>query len=416
MNRYSIFSLIHNAFIGHKAWSRAWRSPEPRPHYDVIVVGAGGHGLATAYYLAKEHGITNVAVLDKGWLGGGNTARNTTVIRSNYLLPETIKLYGFSHRLWKGLSRELNFNVMFSPRGILNLAHSRSEMHAMTRNHYALKVQGNDSQILDTAEVKKFVPILNTSSAARFPIKGGLLQRTAGTARHDAVAWGFARAVDSLGIDIIENCPVTGIIRNQGVVEGVDTSRGVIRAKKVAITVAGHSTVLAEMGGIRLPLNSLTLQAMVSEPLKPVLHTVIMSNTLNAYVSQSDKGELVLGGAADRYNSYAQRGSFRILEENVQGMLELCPIFGRVKLMRQWAGVVDISPDACPIIGLTPVKGLYINCGWGTGGFKATPGAGFIFADTIANNRPHPIAAPFGLNRFEEGRLIDENSAAGVAH
>lgn len=416
MSRYSLFNLVRNALGDHKKWSRAWRIAEPKRQYDVIIVGAGGHGLATAYYLAKQHGITRVAVLEKGWIGGGNTGRNTTVVRSNYLLPESARLYGFSHRLWKGLSQELNFNVMFSERGILNLAHSHGEMDVMARNHFAICAHGNDSELLDTAGVKKFAPVLNTSPDVRFPIFGGLLQRSGGTARHDAVAWGYARAADKLGVDIIENCAVKNIVTRGGRVEGVDTPRGVINASKIAIAVAGHSTVLADMAGLRLPLTSQTLQAVVSEPIKPVLHSVLMSSAIHCYVSQSDKGELVLGGAADRYNSYAQRGSFQISAQTVRALLELCPIFGRVRLLRQWGGAVDIAPDASPIIGVTPVSGFYIDCGWGTGGFKSTPGAGYVYADTIANNRPHPLVEPFGLNRFEEGRLIDENAAAGVAH
>ncbi len=414
--RYSIFSLARNALGYHRNWPRAWRSPEPRPSYDVAIVGGGGHGLATAYYLAREHGIHNVAVLEKGWLGGGNTGRNTTIIRSNYLWDESAHLYEKSLKLYEGLSRELNFNIMLSQRGVLNLAHNRHDLKELSRRVRAIRLNGIDSEILDPAGVKAEVPILNTSPSPRYPILGASLQRRGGIARHDAVAWGFARAADARGVDIVQNCEVTGIDVAGGRVTGLETTRGRIAAKKIGLVAAGHSSVLAAMAGLRLPIESHTLQAMVSEPIKPVLHSVVMSNAVHVYVSQSDKGELVIGAGMDGYNSYSQRGSFRIVEAQMGALVELFPIFSRLRMLRQWGGIVDVCPDASPIVGKTPVEGLYINCGWGTGGFKATPGSGWAFAHTIAQDRPHALNAPFALERFASGRLIDEHGAAAVAH
>ncbi len=414
--RYSIFSLARNALGYHRNWPRAWRSPEPRPSYDVAIVGGGGHGLATAYYLAREHGIHNVAVLEKGWLGGGNTGRNTTIIRSNYLWDESAHLYEKSLKLYEGLSRELNFNIMLSQRGVLNLAHNRHDLKELSRRVRAIRLNGIDSEILDPAGVKAEVPILNTSPSPRYPILGASLQRRGGIARHDAVAWGFARAADARGVDIVQNCEVTGIDVAGGRVTGLETTRGRIAAKKIGLVAAGHSSVLAAMAGLRLPIESHTLQAMVSEPIKPVLHSVVMSNAVHVYVSQSDKGELVIGAGMDGYNSYSQRGSFRIVEAQIGALVELFPIFSRLRMLRQWGGIVDVCPDASPIVGKTPVEGLYINCGWGTGGFKATPGSGWAFAHTIAQDRPHALNAPFALERFASGRLIDEHGAAAVAH
>ena len=414
--RYSIFSLARNALGYHRNWPRAWRSPEPRPSYDVAIVGGGGHGLATAYYLAREHGIHNVAVLEKGWLGGGNTGRNTTIIRSNYLWDESAHLYEKSLKLYEGLSRELNFNIMLSQRGVLNLAHNRHDLKELSRRVRAIRLNGIDSEILDPAGVKAEVPILNTSPSPRYPILGASLQRRGGIARHDAVAWGFARAADARGVDIVQNCEVTGIDVAGGRVTGLETTRGRIAAKKIGLVAAGHSSVLAAMAGLRLPIESRTLQAMVSEPIKPVLHSVVMSNAVHVYVSQSDKGELVIGAGMDGYNSYSQRGSFRIVEAQMGALVELFPIFSRLRMLRQWGGIVDVCPDASPIVGKTPVEGLYINCGWGTGGFKATPGSGWAFAHTIAQDRPHALNAPFALERFASGRLIDEHGAAAVAH
>ena len=414
--RYSIFSLARNALGYHRSWARAWRSPEPRPSYDVAIVGGGGHGLATAYYLAKEHGIGNIAVVEKGWLGGGNTGRNTTIIRSNYLWDESAHFYEKSLQLYEGLSRELNFNIMLSQRGVLNLAHNEHDLKELSRRVRAIRLNGIDSEILDPQGVKAEVPIANISPSVRYPILGASLQRRGGVARHDAVAWGFARAADARGVDIIQNCEVTGIEVAGGRVTGLETTRGRIAAKKVGIVAAGHSSVLAAMAGFRLPIESHTLQAMVSEPIKPVLDSVVMSNTVHVYVSQSDKGELVIGAGMDGYNSYSQRGSFQVVEGQMGALVELFPIFSRLRLLRQWGGIVDVCPDASPIVGRTPVDGLYINCGWGTGGFKATPGSGWVFAHTIAQDRPHALNAPFTLERFSSGALIDEHGAAAVAH
>jgi sarcosine oxidase subunit beta len=414
--RYSFLSLVGNALTGHRGWPRAWRDPAPKSAYDVVIVGAGGHGLATAYYLAKDHGIANVAVLEKGWLGGGNTGRNTTVVRSNYLWDDSAHLYEHSLKLWEGLSQDLNFNVMFSQRGVVFLAQTRHELREMNRRVGALRLNGIDSEMLTPEQLKREVPILNTDPRVRFPILGGMVQRRGGTARHDAVAWGFARAADARGIDIIQNCTVTGIRRDGGRAVGVETSRGFIAAKKIGVVAAGHVGTIMATAGLRLPIESFPLQALVSEPLKPMLDTVVMSGQVHVYVSQSDKGELVIGASRDNYNSYAQRGSLSIVEDQLAALVELFPVVSRLRMMRQWAGIVDCAPDASPIIGLTPVEGLYVNCGWGTGGFKATPGSGSVFAHTIATGRPHPLNAAFSLERFSAGRLIDESAAAAVGH
>ena len=415
-NRYSIFSLARNAVSYHQDWPEAWRSPEPTSSYDVIGVGGGGHGLATAYYLAAEHDVGRIAVLEKGWIGGGNTGRNTTIVRSNYLWDEAAQLYEKSLKLWEGLSQELNFNVMFSQRGVMNLGHNLQDMRDIYRRSNANRLNGIDSEILTPAEIKAKVPAMNVSSDARYPVLGASFQPRGGVARHDAVAWGFARAADARGGDIIQNCEVTGIRRENGAVCGVETTRGYIGAKKVAVVVAGHASVLADMAELRLPVESHPLQALVAEPLKPVLDTVIMSNAVHGYVSQSDKGELVIGAGIDAYTGYGQRGSFSIIEGNVAAIVELFPIFSRVRMLRQWGGSGDGCPDACPIISKTPVPGLYFNCGWGTGGFKATPGSGWVFAHTVAKDEPHELNAAFDLERFTTGALIDEHGAAGVAH
>jgi sarcosine oxidase subunit beta len=416
MKKFSAWTLARNALTNHDHWPRQWRSPEPKRHYDVVIVGGGGHGLATAYYLARNHGITNVAVLEKGWLGGGNTGRNTTIVRSNYLWDESAALYEHSLKLWESLARELNYNVMFSQRGVLNLAHNQGDVRAGRRRAEANRLNGVDSRWLKPDEILDVCPIFNTSPALRYPVLGATFQPRGGTARHDAVAWGFARAADDRGVDIVQNCEVTGICRDHGRVTGVETTKGYIGAKKVAIVTAGHSSVLAEMAGFRLPIQSHPLQALVSEPIKPVLDTVVMSGTIHVYVSQSDKGELVIGAGIDSYNSYAQRGGFHVIEGQMAALVELFPIFGRLRMLRHWGGIVDVCPDASPIIGKTPVDGLYINGGWGTGGFKATPGSGWVFAWTIANDAPHPINTPFSLERFTSGALIDEHGAAAVAH
>ena len=416
MNRYSILSLVRNALSHHENWQQAWRSPEPRPRYDAIVVGGGGHGLATAYYLAKNHGLTNVAVLEKGWLGGGNTGRNTTIVRSNYLWDEAAWLYDKSLRLWEGLTRDINYNVMFSQRGVFNLAHTLQDVRDTWRRVNANRLNGIDAEFVTPEQIKAMVPAINTSPDARYPILGASLQRRAGVARHDGVAWGLARAADARGVDIIQNCEVTGIRREDGRVTGVETSRGFIAAPKVGVVVAGHASVLADMAGFRLPVTSHPLQALVSEPVKPVLDSVIMSNQVHGYVSQSDKGELVIGAGIDAYQGYGQRGSFPVVEHTLAAIKELFPIFSRMRMLRQWGGIVDVTPDACPILGKTPVDGLYFNCGWGTGGFKATPGSGWAFAHTIAHDAPHELNAPFSLDRFVTGHLIDEHGAAGVAH
>ena len=415
--KYSLFSLLRQAASGHEHWPAQWRDPAPKPAYDVVIVGAGGHGLATAYYLAKEHGIANVAVLEKGWLGGGNTGRNTTIIRSNYLWDESAAIYDHALKLWEGLSHELNYNVMFSPRGVLMLAHTIHDIQVFKRHVHANRLNGVDNEWLTPDECKAFCPPLNTARDIRYPVLGGALQRRGGVARHDAVAWGYARGADRLGVDIIQNCEVTAIRRDvSGAVAAVETTRGEIRARKIGVVAAGHTSTVMSMAGLRMPLESFPLQALVSEPVKPVFPCVVMSNTIHAYISQSDKGELVIGGGTDVYTSYSQRGALHVTTHTIEAICELFPVFRRMRMLRNWGGIVDVTPDRSPIIGKTPVPGLYVNCGWGTGGFKATPGSGHVFADTVANDRPHPINAPFSLERFRDGVLIDEAAAAAVAH
>ena len=416
MQRYSFAMLARQAFGGHRGWQPLWRKATPKPRYHVVIIGGGGHGLATAYYLAKEHGIRDVAVLEKGAIGLGNTGRNTTIIRSNYLWDESAQLYEHSLKLWEGLSRELNFNLMLSQRGVLNLAHTLHDVRDGVRRVNANRLNGIDAEWLEPEGVRTFCPILSIDRNARYSVLGATLQRRGGVARHDAVAWGYARAADARGVDIVENCEVTAIRTFGGRVGEIETTRGTIFADKVAISAAGHNSILAAMAGLRLPLQSHPLQALVSEPIEPVLDCVVMSNTVHVYVSQSDKGELVMGAGIDAFNSYAQRGSFHIIEAQMAAALELFPVFSRLKMLRSWAGIVDVSPDASPIIGKLPVAGLYLNGGWGTGGFKATPGAGHVFAHTIAHDTPHPLATPFALGRFTTGALVDEHGAAAVAH
>ena len=414
MKGYSALSLMRNALSGHQKWKPAWRDATPKKHYDVVIIGAGGHGLATAYYLASNHGVKNIAVLEKAYLGGGNTGRNTQVIRSNYFWPQSSAFFDRSLQLYEGLSRELNFNVMLSQRGILTLAHSHHELEGIRRWANAIIINGIDSRVMTPAEVKELMPLINLD--CRFPIHGGFIQQRGGTARHDAVAWSYARAASEYGVDIIQQCEVTGFKTHAGRVTGIKTTRGTIGADKTTIAVAGHTSVLAKMAGFRVPVTSMSLQAMVSEPVKPCLNTVVLSPVIHAYVSQSDRGELVIGGGADVYNSYAQRGGIPMLEEVISSVLELFPAFSRLRLMRQWAGTVDVTPDTTPIMGKTPMDNLYISGGWGTGGYKAIPAGGETMAYTIANDSPHPLIEGFGLDRFETGALIDEGAASGVAH
>ncbi len=414
--RYSFLQLLKQGLSGHSGWTPVWRSPEPKRSYDAVIVGGGGHGLATAYYLAREHGMRRVAVLERGWLGGGNTGRNTTVVRSNYFFPESARIYDFALRLYEELGRELNFNIMLSQRGMLMLAHTEHDLELMARSVNAMQVNGIDVELLDARQIRAEVPLLNFSADARFPIHGGFTQRRGGIARHDAVAWGYARGADALGVDLIQNCEVTGFRIEGDRVLGVTTNRGEIATDTVGLAAAGHSGVLAAMAGFRLPIQSYALQAMVSEPIKPALHTVVLSTATGTYVSQSDKGEMVFGAGMDLYPSYAQRGNLPVGEAMIAGLLEIFPSFRRLKLMRQWAGIVDVCWDYSPIIGPAPVRGIFLNCGWGTGGFKAIPAGGWALAHLLATGRHHEISAPFDLSRFTQGRLIDEAAGAGIAH
>lgn len=408
--RYSVLSLIGQALRGHTGWQPAWRDAAPKPVYDVLIIGGGGHGLATAYYLASRHGINNVAVIEKGHIGSGNVGRNTTVIRSNYLLPKNIPFYEFSLKLWEGLEQELNYNAMVSQRGMLNLFHSDSQGYAFARRGNAMRLAGVDAELIGLEQVRAMLPFLDYETG-RFPIRGGLLQRRAGTARHDAVAWGYARAADGCGVDIVQNCEVTGFAIKEGRITGVETTRGQIKARKVALAVAGNSSRLAAMAGMRLPIESHVLQAFVTEGLKPLLDCVFSFGAGHFYVSQSDKGGLVFGGDIDGYNSYAQRGNLPVIEDVMEAAMAVWPALGRVRLLRHWGGVVDMSMDGSPIIDRAPVRGLYLNAGWCYGGFKATPAAGLCFAHLIANDEPHPVAAAYRLDRFADGRLIDERGA-----
>ena len=414
MKRYSAFAVAREALRNHMGWERAWASPEPRRKYDAIIVGAGGHGLATAYYLGRNHGITNVAILEKGWLGGGNTGRNTTIIRSNYLQDASAAIYEKARSLYETLSQDLNYNVMFSPRGVIMLAQTEHEVRGYKRTAQANALQGVTTEFITPARVKELVPIINLDGP-RYPVLGGIWQARAGTARHDAVAWGYARACSDMGMHVIQNCEVTGVTSEGGKVTGVNTSRGDIGCDKLGIVVAGHSGQLAGMAGFRLPIESVALQALVSEPIKPCLDCVVMANTVHGYISQSDKGEMVIGGGADGFNNYTQRGSFHHVEETVRALCETFPMIQRLKMLRQWGGIVDMTGDRSPILSKTPLEGCFINGGWGTGGFKAIPGSGWGFAELMARGQS-PLCAAFSLDRFKEGRFIDESVAAGVAH
>jgi sarcosine oxidase subunit beta len=408
-------SIVKEAFKDNLGWQKAWSKSQPKKEYEVIIVGGGGHGLATAYYLAKNFNVTDIAVIEKGWIGGGNTGRNTTIIRSNYLQESSIGIYEKSRSLYETLSQDLNYNIMFSPRGVLMLCQTEHELRAMKRTCHANRINGVDTKMVSPDEVKEIVPIINIDGP-RFPVLGALWQPRGGTARHDAVAWGYARKCSDYGIDIIEQCEVIGVKKKREKVMGLETTRGQIKAKKVCFVVAGHSSVLADLAGFRLPIESVALQALVSEPIKPIINCVVMANTVHGYLSQSDKGELVIGGGADGYNNYSQRGSFLHIEETVRALVETFPVISRLRQLRQWGGIVDMTGDRSPIISKTPVEGLYINCGWGTGGFKAIPGSGWATAEMINNEQAGKLAAPFSMDRFSEGRLIDESAAAAVAH
>lgn len=413
--RYSIVSLISQTLKGHTGWQPAWRDAAPKPAYDVLIIGGGGHGLATAYYLASRYGINNVAVLEKGYIGSGNVGRNTTVIRANYLLPGNTPFYALSLKLWEGLEQDLNYNAMVSQRGVLNLFHSDAAGDALARRGNAMRLAGVDAELLNLDQVRAMLPFLDYATG-RFPIRGGLLHRRGGTARHDAVAWGYARAADGRGVDIVQNCEVTGLSITDGRIVGVETTRGPIKAKKVAVAVAGNSSRVAGMAGMRLPIESHVLQAFVSEGLKPLIDCVVTFGAGHFYVSQSDKGGLVFGGNIDGYNSYAQRGNLPVIEDVMEAAMALWPALGRVRVLRHWGGIVDMSMDGSPIIDHTSVQGLYLNAGWCYGGFKATPASGMCFAHLIANDEPHPVATGYRLDRFAKGRLIDERGAGAHPH
>ncbi len=411
---YNVFNLLWQGLTGNKGWQQAWRSPEPKPRYDAVIIGGGGHGLATAYYLAREHGMTNIALLEKGWLGGGNTGRNTTNVRSDYMFPESAAIYDLALRLYETLGKDLNYNIMLSQRGWLTLIEDQHQMEGARHKANWLQCNGVDGEIIGAGQVAEMMPGLQMDG--RYPVRGAFLQKRGGTIRHDAVAWGYARAADRLGVDIIQNCEVQGFEKSGGRIAAIQTSRGRIETDRVGLAVAGHSGAMAEKAGFRLPVTSHCLQAMVSEPVKPFLDHVVISPGTGVYINQTQKGEMVMGGVLDLYHSYGQRGNFPTIEKVVTSAVEMFPTLSQTRLMRHWAGIVDITPDSSPILGQTPVENMYINCGWGTGGFKAIPPGGYMLAHSIAKETPHELAAPFGLNRFRDNRLVDEGAAAGIAH
>jgi len=414
MRHYSFINLAWQALQGNTGWQPVWRDPSLKASYDVIVIGGGGHGLATAYYLARTHGVRNVAVLERGWIGGGNSGRNTQVTRSNYFHPVSSSFYDHSLKLYETLGADLNFNVMLSQRGLIQLAHSEHDLEIAHRWRNAIRMNGVDAEMLTPVQIGRLARPIDLKG--RFPIVGGFIQRRGGISRHDAVVWGYARGASALGVDLIQNCEVVGFDIENNRIRGVHTRNGPVGAGKVVMSVAGYSSPLAKLAGFRLPLTTMALQAMVTEPVRPVLDVVVMSAGVHAYVSQSDRGEIVIGAGADAYNSYAQRGGVPQLSATISAVLTLFPSFSRLKLMRQWAGRVDVTPDTSPVMGLTPVEGLFINCGWGTGGYKAIPAGGDTMAHTIVTGKPHPLIAGFGLERFRTGALIDEGAAAAVAH
>ena len=416
MQRYSLANLVWQGLRKNVGWRPAWREPQPKTNYDVVIIGGGGHGLATAYYLAKEYGITNVAVLEKGWIGGGNTGRNTTVVRSDYMFPESAALYNLALRLYEGAARDLNFNIMLSQRGYMALIHNQHQFESVHHKVNWLACNGVDGEIIDRDEVQRMVPLLNMGEGSRNPVLGAFLQRRGGTIRHDAVAWGFARAASDRGVDIVQNCEVLGFEQSNNRITAIKTSRGRITCGVVGMAVAGHSSVIANMAGFRLPVTSHCLQAMVSEPIRPVLDHMVLSPATGVYINQTQKGELVMGSVLDLYHSYGQRGTFCTIEKTITSVVEMFPIFAQTRLMRHWAGIVDVVPDSSPILGPTPVSNLHINCGWGTGGFKAIPAGGMMLAHSLATGKPHPLAQKFGLDRFRSNRLVDEGAAAGIAH
>ena len=416
MQSYSFFSLAWHALRGNRGWRPAWREPQLKTNYDVVIIGGGGHGLATAYYLAKNHGITNVAVLEKGWIGSGNSGRNTTVVRSDYMFPESAAMYDLALRLYESAARDLNFNIMLSQRGYMVLIHSQHGLEAAQHKVNWLACNGVDGKLISREQVQRMVPLLNAGETSRNPVVGAFLQRRGGTIRHDAVVWGFARAASARGVDIVQNCEVLGFEKSGNRITAIRTNQGRIGCGVIGMAVAGHSSVLAGMAGFPLPVTSHCLQAMVSEPIRPVLHHMVMPPATGVYINQTQKGELVMGSVLDLYHSYGQRGTFCTIEKTITAVVEMFPVFAQTRLMRHWAGIVDVVPDSSPILGPTPIANLHINCGWGTGGFKAIPAGGTLLAHSLATGNPHPLAQRFGLDRFRSNRLVDEGAAAGIAH